>query len=542
MAFVITCGECGKRLRFPDELYDQKVRGRVVTIGCRHCGKDITVDGTQPRDDSAPAPLDAWTVRPEGFTRSAAESAKPAQAVPPAAKPSPVEPGPTAPTRKSSPPPETNRKGDDPPAAASAAEPTAPSKGLPPVAAEQVPGAAPDLALALALAPRLAAARPNGEARNPTSAQDGLAPRAVAPQAPAMAARSAGSPPVGLKGGRQAASVDKPDDRRSSPEVRTSPRLAPDRTDSRGITQRRPTDREVDKLDESWGEIGPKPAPPRPKTDRTRRGERPTPLPQQRDSEPPNGQSRRSSPPAERQSAPGSAPRAVDEPEPPAAHEQPTPADTGANSSPAEAAKKPAVEIADRDSETAASADRSTDSTGRSEAESTSVPVDVAASQSSTAGARPSPPVAADPASVPQKMPATSAPAERSGANSSALWIAAAVIFGVAVLALLLPRRALLTVTATGPSGESLQAASVTVDGQLKCAKSPCSVSGLAAGDHSIRVTTDGFGSAERVVSVRSGLDHTVTFSLAAPCQRSAPVVSDEPGRSPAMVGSAGPR
>jgi hypothetical protein len=97
--------------------------------------------------------------------------------------------------------------------------------------------------------------------------------------------------------------------------------------------------------------------------------------------------------------------------------------------------------------------------------------------------------------------------------------VAAAVAVGVALLAFMLSRRALLTVSATGPGGQTLQGARVTVDGQVKCASSPCSVSGLGAGDHTVRVTTDEYGSVEQVVAMRWGLDHSVSFSLAAACR-----------------------
>jgi serine/threonine-protein kinase len=97
--------------------------------------------------------------------------------------------------------------------------------------------------------------------------------------------------------------------------------------------------------------------------------------------------------------------------------------------------------------------------------------------------------------------------------------VAVAVAVGVALLVFMLPRRALLTVSATGPVGQSLQGVRVTVDGQVKCVRSPCSVSGLGAGDHTVRVTTDEHGSAEQVVAMRWGLDHSVSFSLTAACR-----------------------
>jgi hypothetical protein len=110
--------------------------------------------------------------------------------------------------------------------------------------------------------------------------------------------------------------------------------------------------------------------------------------------------------------------------------------------------------------------------------------------------------------------------------------VAVAVAVGVALLAFMLPRRALLTVSATGPVGQSLQGIRVTVDGQVKCSRSPCSVSGLGAGYHTVRVTTDEYGSAEQVVAMRWGLDHSVSFSLAVACREAS-------SRVPGTQGSA---
>jgi hypothetical protein len=50
MALVIICGTCGKRLWVPTQLYEKKIRGRVVTICCRLCGFDTPVDDTALAD------------------------------------------------------------------------------------------------------------------------------------------------------------------------------------------------------------------------------------------------------------------------------------------------------------------------------------------------------------------------------------------------------------------------------------------------------------------------------------------------------------
>jgi hypothetical protein len=72
-------------------------------------------------------------------------------------------------------------------------------------------------------------------------------------------------------------------------------------------------------------------------------------------------------------------------------------------------------------------------------------------------------------------------------------------------------------ISATGPGGKTLHLGQVIVDEQLRCNGFPCNVSDLAPTDHTIRVVTDEYGSAERVVGVRSGRNHSVGFSLPEP-------------------------
>ncbi len=47
MSFTIGCDSCGARFALPTDLYERKVRGRIVTIRCKRCGGDITVDDAQ---------------------------------------------------------------------------------------------------------------------------------------------------------------------------------------------------------------------------------------------------------------------------------------------------------------------------------------------------------------------------------------------------------------------------------------------------------------------------------------------------------------
>jgi hypothetical protein len=91
-----------------------------------------------------------------------------------------------------------------------------------------------------------------------------------------------------------------------------------------------------------------------------------------------------------------------------------------------------------------------------------------------------------------------------------------AAIATVLIAARVRPGRVL--ISATGPGGKSLHLGQVIVDEQLRCNGFPCSVSDVAPRDHTIRVVTDEYGSAERVVGVRSGGDHSVDFSLTQPC------------------------
>jgi serine/threonine protein kinase len=48
MGITVVCQACGNRRTVPANLYDEKIRGRVVKIPCRSCGASISVDGTVP--------------------------------------------------------------------------------------------------------------------------------------------------------------------------------------------------------------------------------------------------------------------------------------------------------------------------------------------------------------------------------------------------------------------------------------------------------------------------------------------------------------
>lgn len=55
MSFSISCDECGASFAIPDEIYERRVAGRIVTIRCKQCKKEIRVDGTKARSDVRPA-------------------------------------------------------------------------------------------------------------------------------------------------------------------------------------------------------------------------------------------------------------------------------------------------------------------------------------------------------------------------------------------------------------------------------------------------------------------------------------------------------
>src|SRR5688572_7716147 len=46
MPFRVTCSTCGTRFALNDDLYERKIKNRIVTIRCRSCSADISIDGT----------------------------------------------------------------------------------------------------------------------------------------------------------------------------------------------------------------------------------------------------------------------------------------------------------------------------------------------------------------------------------------------------------------------------------------------------------------------------------------------------------------
>src|SRR3954469_2553832 len=64
MGISVVCPSCGTRRTVPAHLYDEKIRGRVVKIGCKVCGAKISVDGTLPPPAVADGPATPTTEDP----------------------------------------------------------------------------------------------------------------------------------------------------------------------------------------------------------------------------------------------------------------------------------------------------------------------------------------------------------------------------------------------------------------------------------------------------------------------------------------------
>ena len=84
MPFPITCTACHKTFSIADDVYERKVKGRVVTIKCKQCQSGIRVDGTK----DVPLASASGSVRPP----AAATAARPPSVAPPPQAPAPQAP------------------------------------------------------------------------------------------------------------------------------------------------------------------------------------------------------------------------------------------------------------------------------------------------------------------------------------------------------------------------------------------------------------------------------------------------------------------
>jgi hypothetical protein len=111
-----------------------------------------------------------------------------------------------------------------------------------------------------------------------------------------------------------------------------------------------------------------------------------------------------------------------------------------------------------------------------------------------------------------------SLPDFRASKHRSLRWVAVLAVVGALVALIVVmawPRQGLLTVTALVPGGQTLGQVEVSVDGRIRCQGAPCAVSDLASGEHTVRVASTEHGTAERVVAMRTGIDHSIDVLLA---------------------------
>src|SRR6185369_10344391 len=86
MPFPITCTACLKTFSIADDVYERKVKGRVVTIKCKQCQAGIRVDGTSDSplaaisDSARPPPVAEAAAPPQAIV----EAPPPVTAVAPA--------------------------------------------------------------------------------------------------------------------------------------------------------------------------------------------------------------------------------------------------------------------------------------------------------------------------------------------------------------------------------------------------------------------------------------------------------------------------
>lgn len=117
---------------------------------------------------------------------------------------------------------------------------------------------------------------------------------------------------------------------------------------------------------------------------------------------------------------------------------------------------------------------------------------------------------------APRPVAVATAPAASGRSLPYAAMAAVAVVVVVAgLLFALRSRTGELIVNVSGPGGVAVENVKVLVDDQVRCTESPCPVSDLAAGQHSLHIIAEGFQPpAKRIVGVSAGEAENVDIEL----------------------------
>ncbi len=205
MPLPVTCPACGKSFSISDEIFEQKIKGRVVTVKCKQCQSPIRVDGTKGlagvKIGPPPAPAAAAPSAPAAAGSATSAAGEPAAQTRAEAEPAAAQE------------PEAKRAADTGGQSAAAqpseeapAQPAA-DKATPPAAAEPAAVAAPPAA-----------------AQETTAASGAEAPLAVAPQAATAEAAPVAASAAADPG---PAPVPKADSAAARPDTSEAERAAP---------------------------------------------------------------------------------------------------------------------------------------------------------------------------------------------------------------------------------------------------------------------------------------------------------------------------
>ncbi len=75
MPFTVQCDSCRSKFALPDSAYETRIKGKVVDLTCKHCRKNIRIDGTKPRAD-IPAQPDVAKESKAPLERTSGEEAE----------------------------------------------------------------------------------------------------------------------------------------------------------------------------------------------------------------------------------------------------------------------------------------------------------------------------------------------------------------------------------------------------------------------------------------------------------------------------------